>query len=122
MTSVYQKTAIRIWYPQCRQNPLYALGLATLLWVAGVGPFIALFAGPLFIQMLAAVVCIMYISTYAVVLTRFQPHRWWLHALLLPLVLVQESALMLISMLRYEFSNVDWKGRNVCYPVLLHKQ
>lgn len=37
---------------------------------------------------------------------------------LIPYLLFQELVLAFISAYRYEFSEVIWKGRNVCYPIL----
>lgn len=39
-------------------------------------------------------------------------------SLLLPYLLIQELVCAYISAYRYEFSEVIWKGRNVCYPTL----
>jgi hypothetical protein len=50
------------------------------------------------------------------------PEYWQAHCVLAvvvwPLLIVQELIVGIVSMLRYEFSDVNWKGRNVCYPVI----
>jgi glycosyltransferase involved in cell wall biosynthesis len=47
-----------------------------------------------------------------------QPSGWWLTAWLLPLNVFNEVWLGLVSAYGYEFGRVNWKGRNICLPVL----
>jgi hypothetical protein len=35
-----------------------------------------------------------------------------------PIMVAVEIVLGLLSMFKYEFSEVDWKGRNICLPVM----
>ena len=35
-----------------------------------------------------------------------------------PIMVITEIGLGIYSMIRYEFSEVDWKGRNICLPVM----
>lgn len=112
------ETSVRLWYPMCRQSPLFAIGLALGILLLGLGPFFGLFTDILFIKALSIVICVLYVAAYGMALRRLQPHLWWLHMILLPAALLQEFFSVLASMLRYEFSDVNWKGRNVCYPVL----
>jgi hypothetical protein len=55
---------------------------------------------------------------YSLVVVRTHPLTWPVTVLLLPFTLVLEAMLLLASMLTYEFGDVNWKGRNVCYPVI----
>lgn len=116
------ETATRLWYPLCKRQPFTAIGLAVCLLTFGLVPFFALFTDILYIQLLAATTCLLYLGSYAAIMHRLQPRTWWLSMWLLPLVIIQEAVTLLASMAKYEFMDVDWKGRNVCYPVLLHRR
>jgi len=118
-----QATAVRLLYPTLKRRPLVVMATVIALAIFGIGPFIVLCARPLSILWwVALLTATLSLLLYAGVLWRIQSRWWWLSMWLLPLVLVQQIILLLVSMARYEFSTVDWKGRNVCYPVLLHKR
>jgi hypothetical protein len=52
------------------------------------------------------------------VIVRTHSFTWPVTLLLMPVSLLQELVLLIASMLAYEFGDVNWKGRNVCYPVI----
>lgn len=64
------------------------------------------------------VAAVLLLASYLLVLRRTHPASWVLGFLVFPIVLVQEIVLLIGSMLTYEFTEVNWKGRNVCYPVI----
>jgi hypothetical protein len=74
------------------------------------------YSGPVFWLAVTAVMLLW--LDYALVLMRMQPKNWLLASTMLPVVLIQELIIFVVSMLQYEFGEVTWKGRNVCYPVL----
>ncbi|HEX6462658.1 MAG TPA: glycosyltransferase family 2 protein [Candidatus Saccharimonadales bacterium] len=119
-----RRTAVRLLYPTLKRQPLRAFMAVTLLALGGCSPFLIIIFAPMLslLWVLSAVTSLLYILLYAGILWRMQARWWWLAMWFLPFVLVQEIALILISLALYEFSTVDWKGRNVCYPVLLHKR
>lgn len=118
-----QATAVRTRYPQVHRR----IELVCLLTVAeSVGliwPFmllaLALAHGyqPSFVIISALTVAIL-IATYAILVTL--TYRVWLvrSLVLLPMVAYIDIVLLNYSMIRYEFFDVEWKGRNVCIPVM----
>jgi len=116
------ETAVRMRYPQLHHRPEnVALTIGLELFV-GVLPFVLAIGGfwlsvgvvPIIIAWLTVVLLI---AAYEQVIlaTRVQP--WWKgwHA---PIGLLVDIALVHASMWQYEFSTVEWKGRNVCIPVM----
>lgn len=117
------ESSVRIMYPRMRRQPI-AVFLACLgLLLLGIGPFAVLAAclllgitGPIVWLSLAA--CALLLLDYVMVLVRVQPKNWFVAALAWPVAVLQDFALLITSMLQYEFGEVNWKGRNVCYPVV----
>ena len=116
-------TAIRTRYPQLHQSVEFTLLTSTLEFCVLIVPFIVLLRsaifhdyGLLFYASLAC--CLLAISVYAqvVALTYRRPllRSLWL----LPFAALYDIILLNYSMLLYEFSTVDWKGRNVTVPVM----
>ena len=114
-------SSVRLLYPNLRREPLLALLAALCLGLFGVLPFILAVVLTGFVQVTAALIAVTLVVAYGIVLKRLQPRTWWLGVWLLPLVVIQEILLIVTSMIRYEFMRVDWKGRNVCYPVMSRK-
>ncbi len=116
-------SAIRLLYPTYKRQPLFALGAAVAILLllvsppvltvtfAALGQFDALFVLACFGWLLAGV-------TYGLVRRQSHPHVWLVMVFLLPLTVLQEAALIIASLLQYEFGEVNWKGRNICYPVI----
>lgn len=117
------ETAIRINYPRMQRQPLLILGVSAGLLLMFFGPFVALVVCIILgaygiVWWLSVAACVLLLADYAVVLIRTQPKSWAIAMLMWPIVTVQECALFVSSMVQYEFGEVNWKGRNVCYPVL----
>lgn len=120
--SSQNETALRFLYPTFKRQPFLILGgfivIMLLLW-----QYVAIFAlaaHPAFMVQwsLALLISVLLLISFALVVIRILPVFWLVTVLLFPLTLLQEAALLLISMMLYEFGEVNWKGRNVCYPVL----
>ncbi|MDL2342181.1 MAG: glycosyltransferase family 2 protein [Patescibacteria group bacterium] len=115
-------TAIRTRYPQLHQS-LELTALVTVLeLVLIVIPFVLYFTTLLSDNMkLFAIVdgaCILLTIMYAQI-TALTYRRFILRSLwLLPIAALYDIILLNYSMYKYEFSSVDWKGRNVCIPVM----
>ena len=122
--SAYEQraTAIRTRYPQLHRRP-ELVALLTLMEVVGiVGPialavtagldrhFLALFIGIVSYIMLTIGWLIVNAMTYGKVLP--------FSLVNLPLAIATDVTLMHYAMFKYEFSDVIWKGRNVCIPVM----
>jgi hypothetical protein len=115
-------TAVRTRYPQLHRRPelvllpslMELLILLTPLVLAGVGVIskhYVLLAVGLVLVALAA-------TTYAKVLAAAYPKVSLKQLVALPLALLLDIGLLNFSMWKYEFSEVEWKGRNVCVSVM----
>ncbi len=114
------ETSIRFLYPTFKRQPMYVLGGVILLAVLFITPFVTLLCVPhdLRLWVPAAMASGLIWLGYALVIARTHNFTWPVTLLLLPLALVQELVLLVASMVVYEFGDVNWKGRNVCYPVI----
>ncbi len=114
------ETAIRFLYPTFKRQPFAILLAWVLLGGLMITPFVALAEVSHDVQLfgLAALAAAVLWLDYSLVAVRTHPTSWIVTVLCLPFALVQELVLLLASMVVYEFGNVNWKGRNVCYPVI----
>lgn len=101
------ETSIRLLYPQCKKHILQVFGLIVLL-VLALLPYILLFLTPWALVLI--------ISQYLIAYY-YLSHVWARYraigALLLPVILIQEIALLIISTYRYNFGTITWKGRPI---------
>ena len=116
-------TAIRTRYPQLHKRPenVFLLGQAYGFFM--LLPF-ALTIGGFWISIgvvahvLAALAVVLLTVTYLSVVVATRTGSRWVGLVALPVGLLYDLALLHISMWKYEFSIVDWKGRNVCIPAM----
>lgn len=118
-------TAIRTRYPQMHRRPeLTAFRVVIMLYFL-VSPFVLLpllllSYGPnlnlpiLFVAI--SVFCMMASHTIVAIMTN--PAAMWLSPLNFPVVVIIDFIALHISMYRYEFGEVIWKGRNVTTPAM----
>lgn len=121
--SSQNETALRFLYPTFKRQPFFVLVGCWLL--VGLGflplglivllPLLGMYTLPWLLALLASG---LFIASYLLVVVRTLPHAWLAAVIGLPFALVQELVLLVLSMLAYEFAEVNWKGRNVCYPVM----
>lgn len=115
-------TAVRVRYPEIRRRPELVLLLSVLESSLLLGPFVLFIYGiftPLgFLHPLAAVTCILLIFAHVLIVMASNPANGLLSLINYPLVVLTEIALGNYSMWKYEFSVVEWKGRNICLPVM----
>jgi Glycosyl transferase family 2 len=118
-----RNTAIRVRYPALHRRPENVLILSLLEVAIIVGCFILPFSGligliPPLIAILSSLAAVLFIVSYSLVVITTKVNSWCLAPLLaLPAVLF-DIILMHVSMWRYEFTDVLWKGRNICLPVM----
>ena len=117
------ETALRLLYPTFKRQPLYLLLGAAFIFGICLLPFglsvgLAMVGKFDVVWVLSIIVSSFFLFGYALVIIRVMPRSWPLTLLFFPLSLTLEIILLVISMLAYEFGDVNWKGRNVCYPVL----
>lgn len=117
------ESALRVLYPTYHRQPVIALAAIICIALVELAPFglavwLALhqqFDGLFWLAML---VIILTYSVFALTIQRSHGRVWLITTLLLPVLAAQEIILIIASVLNYEFGEVNWKGRNVCYPVI----
>lgn len=116
-------TAIRMRYPQLRRRPesVFLLGQAYGFFL--FLPFVLAIAGfwisiGTAAHIAAAAAALLNTIVYLSITVTTRTGSPWIGLLALPLGLVYDLVLLHISMWKYEFSVVDWKGRNVCIPAM----
>lgn len=116
-------TATRTKYPQLHRRPelvllltlgeLLSLILPIVFVVASLAvPGLRLFA------VLTIITSVLLVIWYAIVITLVYRHFIVRSLFALPFAVINDVAVLNYSMLKYEFSVVLWKGRNVCIPVM----
>lgn len=116
------KTAVRTRYPQLHKRPEMVLLVSMLEFSILLWPFVVLIAALLSRQWLPAFIslatCLLFVLQYSLMVAltyrRFIVHSLWF----LPVAALYDIGLLNYSMWKYEFDTVDWKGRNVCIPVM----
>jgi drug/metabolite transporter superfamily protein YnfA len=116
-------TAVRTRYPQLHRRPenVFVVMLAELallllpfgLAVAGFWLAIGTAA-----HLLAALASVLLFATYALLARSTRTARPAFALIGLPVGLVFDLIILHVSMWQYEFSTVDWKGRNICIPAM----
>lgn len=116
-------TATRMRYPQLHRRPeqvaLASLGELIVL----LGPFVLAIGGfwlpidPL-PHALAAAASALLVITYELVVRSTKVNSFWLGIVGQPLAVLTDIGLLHYSMWKYEFSIVEWKGRNICIPAM----
>jgi len=122
-TDAQYETSIRVRYPQLHRR-LELIAFATLFeLVFFLGPIIGL----LFVANLAhamayvalwSVTLFLLLTTYGLVVVGARLTDPWYGWILMPVAVVVDLAVLNVSLWKYEFSSVEWKGRNVCIPVM----
>lgn len=116
-------TAIRMRYPQLHKRPenVFLLGQAygffILLAFAIVLIGVWVSVGPA-AQLMSGVAIVLYVLSYFFVVVATRTGSPVVGLFALPVGLLYDLTLLHISMWQYEFSEVDWKGRNVCIPAM----
>ncbi|HSX05017.1 MAG TPA: glycosyltransferase family 2 protein [Candidatus Saccharimonadales bacterium] len=116
-------TSVRVRYPQLHRR-LELVGLtAAFELVFLLGPLIGLLCVGLLPHTMAyaavwivSLLCLL--VTYGVVGVGSHLADPWYGWLLMPVGFLIDIAILHVSLWKYEFSTVDWKGRNVCIPVM----
>jgi chlorobactene glucosyltransferase len=115
-------TALRTRYPQLRRRPenVALLALANLLFL--LGPFLGLVYGlvqndlPTFWISLAS--SIILVINHVTIVQLTSPPNVVVALINFPIEVITEVIIATVSMIRYEFGDVEWKDRNVCIPVM----
>ena len=116
-------TAIRTRYPQLHRRPEQVFGAALLEATFLVLPFCVAIGGfwwhvGLVTQLFAASASVLLLAAYAMVATATNLGLPRVRPFAFPIVALTDLAILHYSMWKYEFSTVEWKGRNVCIPAM----
>jgi hypothetical protein len=116
------ESAIRIAYPTCKRQPVLTLLAATalvFLLVPYAYSLVSIWFWPLDVLEFATIITALLLSAgYAQYLLMISPQVALSGFLTFPVLLAQELIVTIASMLLYEFGKVNWKGRDICFPVL----
>lgn len=120
-TSEQYQTSIRTLYPSLRKRPETVLLVTLCMLLFGVGPYIGVVLS--FIYGWSALspfvlVVVLSVGIHVAIAAAVSPRTSFVAILNLPILLIQEIYLLNLSMYRYEFSEINWKGRNICAPVM----
>lgn len=115
-------TAIRLRYPELHRRPESVLALSLFVLVFFIMPFLEVLMMIVLKQwFLVALILptLLLLITSHLQIMRISSRRSLLVGLLnFPIVAAAEIVLINLSMYRYEFRTVTWKGRNICLPVM----
>lgn len=115
------ETSERLLYPQLRKSATRLL-LMTLLCCLVITQYLFAVLGIItsnYEQLAISLISLLPTMTTIFFASYLQGIQYkFIRTLLLPYLLVQELICSFISAYRYEFSEVIWKGRNVCYTTL----
>lgn len=117
-----RETAIRMRYPQLRRRLELVMMLVFVEMILLMGPFVIVVLGMFgafsAVQISAAVSVALLVLSHVLIVQVSNPANVIIALFNFPAVVATELVLGIASMYKYEFSTVDWKGRNVCLPVM----
>ena len=116
-------TAVRMRYPQFHRRPEQVFATALLEVAFLFSPFVLAIGGfwwhiGSFTQIFAALGAILLILSHSLMTRATNVSTAWASVLGFPAMIIYDVGLLHYSMWRYEFSEVEWKGRNVCVPAM----
>lgn len=115
------ETAIRTIYPYMKKEPLFAVLYSTALVALICGLLGTLWLDDALIRANIMISGVLLLFSYFITQLYLQPKGWFVSFWFLPFAVLTESILTILSMIEYEFGRVNWKGRNVCIPIMKQK-
>lgn len=120
--SAQRSTATRVRYPQLRRRPETVLAVTSAMVLLLIAPYIlavyALTQGLMELLAISALTALFLTISYSIVSIATRTMSWYIAPFMHLPVVMTDIALMHYSMYRYEFSEVVWKDRNICVPVM----
>ncbi len=116
------QSLLRLRYPQLRRRPENILIMSAAELMILTMPFVLSIAGfwlslgP--VQFMTIISSLILLLTHILIIGVIKPGQWWVLILSFPLTMLAEVIVAHLSMFKYEFSIVDWRGRDVCVPVM----
>ena len=109
-------TSTRLLYPTLQYNwAITALAIGDMiLLLAPFSVLISLFWLPFsFIHLASATVALLFMFAYGIYTKNVWRHGWYFGAILWPVLVLQETILIVVSYVKYRTKSVTWKGRPV---------
>jgi len=118
-----RETAIRMRYPQLHRKPEQVFFSTVLEALFLLMPFVIAITGnwlPIkdVTHILAIAASLLLVVSYSLAAVTTRVNSWLFSLIAFPFVVIIDLILMQKSMWQYEFSEVIWKGRNVCIPTM----
>lgn len=122
-TAAQRQTAVRVRYPSLHRRPEVVLLLSLFNLVILFGSFVMFWLGifdglPGYATVLSGISALLFTASYTAIAVVTKVNSWFIAPLLIVPAIINDVLLMYRSMWLYEFSEVLWKGRNVCLPVM----
>lgn len=115
-------TAVRVRYPQLKHKlewTMTAFFIEVLLFVFPILMLVSgIWMGLTFVQISSVITLIITILGHFMILKVTNPKKILIGLISWPIVITTELYIGLLSMYKYEFSEVIWKDRNICEPVM----
>lgn len=121
--SSQRNTAIRVRYPALHRRPENVLLMSLLEALVIAGSFGFAVIGwfglvPPSIGIVSSVAAVLFVSSYTLIVVSTRVNSWYIAPFLALPAILFDMILMHVSMWQYEFTDVVWKGRNICLPVM----
>lgn len=118
-----RQTAIRMRYPQLHRRPEQVALISLLELLFLVMPYMLSIAGfwisiGTVAHVTAIAACVMGTIAYEITVLSTRVNSLWFGLLAQPFAALADILLLHYSMWKYEFSTVEWRGRNVTGPVM----
>lgn len=118
-----RQTAVRVRYPQLHRRPETVFFVSMVGVLCFVLPYIFVLLGllgkiPVIFAFIAGLSIIICSAAYSLVAIHTKVNSWYIAPFCFLPVVLTDIALIHYSLYKYEFSEVVWKGRNVCVPVM----
>lgn len=116
--------ALRVRYPEVHRRLELVMLIAAAELLLLIAPFGLVLYALLTGWMVLALVCLLSMvllsATNMIILTISSQQRLVPAVINFPIICLVEVVLGLASLFAYEFGTIDWKGRNICLPVMHH--
>ncbi len=116
-------TAVRMRYPQVHRRP-EQVAIHSFLEISFLLLPFAMSIGGFFVnigavaRMLSIITCLLLVLIHELVVLSTKVNTWWFGLIAPPFMIAGDIFLLHYSMYKYEFSIVQWKGRNICIPAM----
>lgn len=116
-------TAIRMRYPQVHRRP-EQVAIHSFLEISFLLLPFAMSLGGFFVDIgvtahvISIMTCLLLVIIHELVVLSTKVNTWWFGLIAPPFMIASDIFLLHYSMWKYEFSTIEWKGRNICIPAM----